>query len=144
MAEAIAAFSLASNVLQFVDFGSKVAARFHDFYHSSRHGEIIPDVGSHLVLIQNILANLATEDDDGRDAPSPFRLLADQCSEIAKELLAIFKSLDGTKSNTAESKASALRMAFKLIWKDDDITKLGLRLNHLRSQLILQLVSESR
>jgi hypothetical protein len=148
MAEAIAALSLVGNILQVIDFGSQFASTAWKLYKSSRESRTSIDEISPLQTINFNLSNVlqdireqfhfvgqASESNEG------ILNLAKECAVLVEELL---QSLNKIGLKDATRKRDALRAAFKMIWKKDEISALQERLHHFRSQLILALVVSVR
>ena len=148
MAEAIAALSLASNILQVIDFGSKFASTAWKIYKAAHHSlESLDEVKSLRVINDNlsdVLRDIRTQS-GGADPASGSNQgivnLAKECATLAEELLQSLNKLG--LGNTAR-KRDALRAAFKLTWKEKEIVTLQARLNDFRSQLTLGLLVSMR
>lgn len=141
MAEALVAFGVASNVLQFLDFGSKLISRFREYYRSSReNSDIAPNSQLLTKELRRILQDLEDEVHGSDGSGIHFQHLAQECRATAEGLLKILANL----SNARDGRLSAWRTAFKAVWKEEDIARLQIRLDQFRNQLILQLVAASR
>jgi hypothetical protein len=146
MAEAIAAFSLAANVIQFLDFGSRFTVKLWSFYQASRDSkETLPDVEAITQDLQHISAGLAVRDElrePQLTKPSDQGLarLAADCHAVATELLSLLATLNKSK-NKPPGKFEAVKNAFRRIWKEPDIEALQARLDGFRSQLSLHLLA---
>ncbi|MCJ1351493.1 MAG: hypothetical protein MMC33_001477 [Icmadophila ericetorum] len=106
MAETIAAFSLAANIIQFIDFGSR-------FVPAGNENEI-------------------------SDSERGLRQLAVQCLSATTEL-----SIQLSKVSLADKtrKRDALKVAFMVRWKKENIESLKARLEGFRHQLTLHLLA---
>jgi hypothetical protein len=148
MAEAIAAFGLAANVVQFIDFGSKLTSSFWHLYKSGRDGVEEVSFAPHLQTmtsdLQNILDGLVDQESgDGSHDDSGLRKLAEDCKAQAAELQTLLGSL-GTAGNGKFGKREALKAAFRAVWKEDEINSFEVRLGQFRQQLTLHLLSSLR
>ena len=144
MAEAVAAFSLASNVIQVLDFGSKLAARFWSFYKANRHSsDAVPDVEKITIDLHKILKEFhgcTTTSNDNNDG---LIMLAKECQKLAEELLGLLASLK-TANKTNAGRIESLKSAFRLIWRDDDIAVLRKRIDDFKSELTVHLLASLR
>ncbi|KAI0881092.1 uncharacterized protein GGS22DRAFT_181907 [Annulohypoxylon maeteangense] len=129
--EALVAVGLASNVLQFVDFTTKLIGisnelRNHAASSENRDHRVI---ATHLVtLSQNISDSVKAISQNSGNASSEekdLQQVADKCCELANDLL---KRLDacGIKPGT-----------LKTIWNKREIGEISSRLENFRSELIL-------
>jgi hypothetical protein len=148
MAEAIATLSLASNILQVIDFGSKFASTAWKIYKAARHGHgDLNEVASLRVInvnLGNVLRDIRTQSYDADPASESNQgivNLAKGCATLVEELL---QSLNELGLGDAARKRDALRAAFKLTWKGDEIGALQARLSDFRSQLTLGLLVSMR
>jgi len=144
MAEAVAAFSLAANVLQFIDFGSRVMSNFWAFYKSSRHGtNEVPDLQGINNDLQQVLESLQVPTDDITQSDIGLLQLAQDCQNVALELETLLQSLFKAEAGNI-GKREALKAAFKLVWKEDQVRYLQERLDQFRNQLIVHLLASLR
>jgi hypothetical protein len=104
MAEAIAAFGLAANVIQFLDFGSRFTINLWSFYQASRDSkETLPDVESITQDLQHISAGLAVRDELGgpqlaKSSDQGLSQLAADCHAVATDLLSLLATLNKSKN----------------------------------------------
>lgn len=117
MAEAVATFGLAVNVIQFVDFGSKLTSSFWKFYKSSRDmgGEI--SFPQHLQTLTSDLQNIAEglaapESEDAGYRDSGLCKLAQDCQIQAIKLQNLLSSLSIVGSGKF-GKRDVLKAAFQ-------------------------------
>jgi len=144
MAEAIAAFSLASNILQFVDFGARVASNFWTLYKSNRkEANNIPNFVVINADLERVLSDLQLPCDDGSEGDIGLVELAKECQSVAEALKAILESLVKTRAGNM-GKREAMVAAFKLVWREDEIRSLQERLNQFKHQLIVHLLASMR
>jgi hypothetical protein len=148
MAEAIAALSLASNILQVIDFGTSFASTAWKIYQGSRHSRQDLDEVAYLrninTSLRDTLRDISTQS-DGLNATSESTAgildLSKHCSTLAEELV---QSLDSLGLADVKRKRDAIRAAFKLSWEKEEISALESRLSGFRSQLTLSLLVSMR
>ena len=119
MAESIAIFGLAANIVQFLDIGSKFVSSVWKIYSSGRNemGKI-PDLKRVTGDLRIILKGLQTSDENKKEtieSEHDLRQLAGQCQTVAMELL---DSLDRINPPDQIIKRDALSVTFKMIWKE--------------------------
>jgi hypothetical protein len=148
MAEVIAALSLASNILQVIEFGTSFASTAWKIYEGSRHGrQGLDEVASLRKINDNLcdaLKDIRTQSAGvsvTSESAGGILDLSKQCSALAEELL---QSLDSVGLADVRRKRDALRAAFRLSWKKKEISALESRLNDFRSQLTLSLLVSMR
>lgn len=148
MAEAIAVLSLASNILQVIDFGSKFASTAWKIYRAAHHSlEGLDDVASLRVISVNlgdVLRDIRAQSgnaDPVSESNQGIVNLAKECATLVEELL---QSLNKLGLENVARKRDALRAAVKLTWKGEEIGALQARLNDFRSQLTLGLLVSMR
>ena len=104
MAEAILIFSLAANVVQFLDIGSKFVSSVWKIYRSGRNGlDEIPDLATITDDLRMISQGLQAPDGDDKeivDGGQGLKELAGQCQSVVMELL---DSLNKISCQTVES-----------------------------------------
>jgi hypothetical protein len=145
MAEAIAAFGLAANVIQFIDVGSRIATNMWGFYKGKGPAFYdMLDVDSINFDLQKILLGL---DNGSTESPAT----ADRgLVRLAKEYRNSANMLDNKLRpllkvrSQARGKREAFKDALRLTWNEDDIRSLEKRLNGFRHQLTLHLLSSLR
>ena len=102
MAEAIAAFSLAAIVVQFIDFGARVTGNFWSFYKASSNTDHdVPDVETINSDLQNVLKEL-------QSSPAPasktgLAQLAQECQKAAAQLEKILQPMITAKKRHEEN-----------------------------------------
>jgi hypothetical protein len=143
MAEAIAAFSLAANVLQFVDFGSRLVGTLWSYYKSNRKGTRQgPDLLSISADLQHILQGFQLPD-NGTYEDVGLVQLARECEAVAEEMQDLLQSVFHHEAGSM-GKREALLVAFKMMLKEDDLRSLQDRLNQFRHQLVVHLLASLR
>ena len=125
MAEAIVILG----VTQILDFGTKFLSRAWNLYSTGRDGiRDISDLESITIDLQKILQSLrAPVNDNGElsGGQTDLRQLAEQCQLVATELLNLLPKISLPDKT---SKRDALKAAFRLVWKEDEIRHLQVRL----------------
>src|SRR5947207_108974 len=112
MAEALAAFSVAANVLQFVDVGTRTVATFWSFYRSNRKGlKQAPDIVSISADLQRVLDKFQLPPGDGPDEDAGLVQLARECQDVALEMQNLLNSLFNVEAKSM-GKREALLAAF--------------------------------
>ena len=143
--EAVAALSLAANVVQFVDFGSRFLSLARNIYHSTQENDLLYDLnqfGSELTTLQSVVRSL----DTGGSNESSMNRLAVECHEFATRMeealepLKPLKIVETQKQRDANKTVKAFKMALRAIWKEDEIMSLQQKLDGLRSRLTLALL----
>lgn len=137
----VVAFSLAGTILQFLDSGTKFVKLARRLY---KHGSDDANDHVHLLKITEdldaVLLTLKSTENDG-DREKSISQLALDCGKTATRLLAILQKVR-TSGNI--SKRDALKAAFRLIYKEDEIKSLHDILSSFRDQLNLHLLLSLR
>ena len=139
------ALGLASNVVQFIDFGSKLISESHTIYKSAS-GSSTGSIELELIYsdLNELTKGLQSATQSNRQLLSAdeaaLRQLADSCSTVATELLNVVNTLKVDK-NSKHRKWQSFRQAIKSVWKQADIDNLQKRLADFRAQLTLRLVA---
>ncbi|ORY14705.1 hypothetical protein BCR34DRAFT_225132 [Clohesyomyces aquaticus] len=134
------ALGLAGNVVQFLDFGSKLISESHAIYNNAS-GAGTANV--ELELVYTDLSHLTKALENPPDVSSnegELRQLASSCRSVAVELLDIVQALKVNK-NCKHRKWRSFRQALKTVWKQSDIDTLQARLDSFRGQLTVRLVA---
>ena len=148
MAEAVAALSLASNVLQVINVGSKFVSLA---WKISRSGKSVVDSVDELADLQKINSNLygvldklqapSSRLDDVSSDHHGISQLATECSRLVQKLLGFLRYL-GLGENGR--KRDAVKVAFKIMWKESDIRAVRDAIDEFRQQLTLNLLVSLR
>jgi hypothetical protein len=139
MAEAVATLSLVINVFELLNFASRFANNFRSFYKSaSEAGDRWLDMETINLDLQHVLNKLQTLPPGLSVSETGLGQLVQDCYKTALYLDEVLKPLAFTRSKNL-GKYTALKMAFKSIWKEDKIQSLKKRLDQFRSQLNLHL-----
>jgi hypothetical protein len=141
MAEAIAAFGVAANIIQFIDLGSRLTANMWGFYKGTGGAaKEIPNVESINIDLQRILRDL---DDDSACADHGLVQLAKDCRTTATELETKIQPMVHARLH-ARGKREAFKAAVKSMWEEKEISSLQDRLHGFRHQLTLHLLASLR
>jgi hypothetical protein len=145
MAEAIAAFSLAANIVQFIDFGCNFVSTIWSIYRKGQDGvgELF-DLEKSAKDLQLVLANLQLPigtTNERTESERSLQELAEQCQNLATEML---NALRRVSIPDKARKRDALKTAFRMIWKEDEIKSQQLRLEGCKHHLTLHLLASLR
>lgn len=131
MAEALAAFGLASNIVQFVDFGIKLVSCGAELYSSAEGASKENTIMEKITLdIKRNTQNLAS---GGVNHDEALRDLVKACNELARDLLAVLGTLkiDVKKNRRMET----MRKSLKNFQKRREIKDIYNRLCKVRDQI---------
>jgi hypothetical protein len=135
MAETLAAFGLASNIVQFVDVGIKLVSYGRELYRSekgaSKENTEIDKIAADIKLITQNLANGVVNNDPA------LQELVGTCAELAKDLHAILQVLkiDTQKNRLMET----MKKSLKSFRKRHEIKDIYDRLCEVRDQICFHL-----
>ena len=94
MAEAVAAFSVAANVIQFIDFGTRLTSQFWKFYRSIRESrEAVPDIKTINKDLREVSKRLEASKTEDEEANKGLKVLAAECYSVAVGLDKLLASL---------------------------------------------------
>jgi hypothetical protein len=138
--EPLTALSLAANILQFIDFASKLVSSSIEI---SRSSDGLTVTNSELTTISESLLelNLTFEFSDDLPLSQPSKNLIEGCNEVGRELR---KALDRLKNLEGGQKWSSVRQALLTIWRSGEITALAERLDRFRQQLMIEICAALR
>ena len=145
MAEALAAFGLAANIVQFIDIGSRLVSTIWGIYNQYQDAtRDLLELEMAVKRLDSILPTLAqTPEDSGESSESErcLRELAQHCCMLATEMLnTLHQVLDPGKAR----KRDAVRQALRIIWKEDEIKSQQTRLKEYKHQPTLLLLATLR
>ncbi|KAK7959131.1 uncharacterized protein PG986_003985 [Apiospora aurea] len=138
--EALEAIGLASNLLQFIELGFKLAEKARDI-HQSSFGSTEEDA-SHLRITTSLEASfgrLTTSTSKSHNAQEvAIHGTASECADVARQLSQLLEKtrVKGPRTKTKVFKAT-IRSTWKTREKQDLITRLDHALNGLNTQLLL-------
>ena len=142
MAEALVAVGLAANVFQFIDVGFRFISTVWSICMSGRQGLAnMLDVQKTTEDLENVLRGFRTPNEASASLDnneSGLQQLVRNCERLAGELLC---SLQKIHLPEKSRKRDALRAALMMIWKEEELKSLQLRLNGFRQELVLHLLS---
>ncbi|KAI9709467.1 MAG: hypothetical protein M1820_003227 [Bogoriella megaspora] len=139
------ALGLASNIIQFVEFGTRVVSKSVEQYKSAvgASEDLLNSeaVARHLRQLTQGLEGRFPESND----EVGLQKLALSCREVAKELLGMVEDLKvDHKLQGTKRQMQSLRQAFRAVGKEDRIEKLERSMNVFRSEITLHVVMLTR
>ena len=134
--EILAAIGLVGNIVQFVDFGSKLISELAQIYRSAE-GALEENIDTetatyHLLLLNDKLKDSATSTGD-----KTLLDLCEACHTVARDLL---EALNKVKVNGKQQKWKSIWKALRSVWSKEAIEELERRLEKLRTELNLHIV----
>ena len=137
----LSALSLASNVVQLIDVGTRVVSASLELYSPdgiSVNGEL-ESVMSDLVKICSALEKPHDQIKGPNLSSSELQLipLSKSCKTLGEELLKVLNSL---KVQSPHKKWQSFRQALKAVWKEKEIHRYKERITNLRSEISLRLI----
>lgn len=136
--EALTALSLASNIVQFIDFSNKIIKGAKEIHDSATgtlsETESLEDVVKEMQSL-SLRLDPPTTGNQNEDERA-FRRLAGECRILCTQLLDLINSI---KPNNPKSKRQSIRAAIRETWSKKERIELERRLNSCRDQLELQL-----
>ena len=120
-----------------------MTTQFWKFYKSIREShEAVPDIKTINKDLKEVSRRLEASKTEDGEANDGLRLLAAECCSVALDLDKLLASL--TTCGVNPSRTEAMKSAFKLIWKEQEILALKERLKGFREQLIFHLLATLR
>ncbi|KAI9650418.1 hypothetical protein NHQ30_000432 [Ciborinia camelliae] len=144
MLDPFSALSLASSIVQFVDFGSKVISSAAELHHSSEgalaNNLELSTIVSDLNSISNNLAARHSQQEIQTYSKDEQALigLASQCKELSDKLL---HDLDDLRIKGSHKIWASARQAIRSLWKEAYIAKTSKRLDEFRNELTLRFLA---
>jgi len=145
MAEGLAAIGLAGNIVQFVSFAFVLVSKAKELHHSAS-GALEENVDLTIISrdIRFLSSNIAVTGGSSQQLSA----IAHRCDTVAEELqLAIAQLLPkqhALGSGNVSTKWRSFRTALKCVWKKADIEEMKRRLESLRDQVTMHMVSDTR
>jgi hypothetical protein len=143
--EPLSALALAGNIVQFIDFGCRLVSESHEIYKRGVAAEYVDFqvISENLSELSDSFKNISPENETfhpmAHRREDGLRRMASMCKEVADEL---FQTLQNLKAkNTPHHKWTSFRQALMVLWKRDKIDALKKRLDDLRGQLNIHIVS---
>ncbi|KAL9067262.1 MAG: hypothetical protein Q9157_006872 [Trypethelium eluteriae] len=141
----LSALGLAANVIQFIEFGSKLVSKSVEQYNSiagsAANKQDVELVARHVNrLSEDIVGKITAKGTFSRNEDA-LKQLAQSCAQAASELIGILESLKletGTKG--PKRMMQSLRQAFRSMGQESRIEAFERKLDYFRSELTLNLV----
>jgi pyruvate-formate lyase-activating enzyme len=138
--EAIAALGLASNIIQIVDFSSRIISRGQEIYSSSdgstAEHALLSDVARNLAeLHQSLIVSGSVRDKGKRKLTVADKQLLDLKIESQKIVKDLQEALNKIKLSKKDRKWRSVRHALLSIQSDKEIANLAARLDSIRKQV---------
>ncbi|KAK3365533.1 hypothetical protein B0T24DRAFT_500359, partial [Lasiosphaeria ovina] len=144
MAEAAAAFALAASIVQFLDFGAKLASKAWRIHQNGQDGvDELLDIHDTTKDLTEILTQLRVPDSLDTQAStdhSGLLSLANSCQAVAEELIELLGTVK-LPHRWQPGRRAALKAALKIVLKEGEIRSLHERIDYFRQQLTLHLLS---
>ena len=139
----LSAVSLASTVVQFLDFGIKLVAKTHEIYNSAEGAEVrnieLDAIAQNFVSLnqrvrsrsRKVCAYAISEDEKALEA------MTEQCNKVGEELI---DALQKAKVQGVHKRWKSVRQALKSVLGRDKIQELYDRLKQYREQIVVVLL----
>ena len=137
----VSAFSLAGTILQFLDSGARFVMLAQALY---QDGLSVHDPHVHVLEVTEDLQNLLPEiqsTDDSSGKVDSLTHLANSCNKTATRLINILRQVKNRQNNR---KRDAVKSAFKIFCKENEVKSLQDQLSSFRDQLNLHLLLSLR
>jgi hypothetical protein len=141
----MSALSLASNIVQFVDFSSKLVSKGCHIYHSA-DGALPRNLELEVVATELSQLTKRLRHQDGPNQPTilsdeekSLQNMSDECIKIANELLDRLEKLK-VKREARHRAWKSFRQALKSVWSKHDLDELSEKLQSFRDQLQFQIL----
>ncbi|KAE9367094.1 hypothetical protein N431DRAFT_304052, partial [Stipitochalara longipes BDJ] len=156
MLDPLTALSLAGNIIQFVDFASKLFVRGREIYNSA---EGLSVCDQELETIAKDLRDISTrfkpqipprlnsdfdELESGQKTETKLTELSNQCCSIAEELLDALGKLKLSGLDRNNRRWKSVRHAFKSLWNTEEMGVMVARLQSLREEWSLHILVSLR
>ena len=146
--EALSALSLASNIVQFLDFGLRVLSKGNQIYRSVdgalEENLDLEVVTNDLLLMQTKLKRTLIAPGHtqlGSNDVKAFNNLSQSCARVAEKLL---ERLTMVKAQGRFRRWKSLRQALKIVWSKKDIENMKDTLQSFRSEMQIHLLVSLR
>ena len=139
--EPLAIIGLVGNIVQFVDFSSKLISKSIELYRSA-DGTLIENTAveaatAHLLILNDKLHNAAKKAGNGE-----LKSLCEKCKLVGDELLATLKKVTADKNRGQVW--TSIRKAIRSIWSREKIEDLERQLAAIRQELGLYAITDLR
>lgn len=150
MLDPLTALSLAGNIVQFVDFSTKLLAKGHELYKSadgtsvgySELEAIAKDLQELNDCLKQPTPSQQADSKSSTNSEAALRRLSEQCSGVAGELV---NALDKLKvQGTSNRHWKSFRQALKCLMKKEEVDAITARLQHFRDELNLHVLVTMR
>ena len=131
----VTAFSLAGTILQFIDSGSRFIGLTWRLYRTGSGPGDLPELTMLTKHLGQVLDILSPSSSSSSAGDGLFQL-AGECKEVGSQLLSVLQTLRVSHPR----KRDALKLAFQMICKEDDIKSFQSRLDGFRAQFNLHLL----
>ena len=139
----LTAIGLASNILSFIDFATKVVAGAVAIHGSAsgltKENRTSKAIATQMRSLSSVLQQARDTQPTGEE--KALYALAAECHDLSGKIIGL---VEKTKPKDSKSKISSLRAGIKSIWYETDRRRLEEQLDHCRSQLSVQLDYLSR
>ena len=135
--EPLVALGLAANIVQLVDFASKLVSRSRETYQSA-DGALVEN--SELQAVTQNLQTLTGElhlSSKGqiKDSSGAEKQLHDLCSGCTDATAQLLAALEKLKAKGDHKRWGSFRQALESVWKESEIQSLAIRLERFRRQI---------
>lgn len=128
----LAAVSLAGNIIQFIEFGTRLLSTTKELYRSSAGSLTVHD---EIELVTTDLSILVAKlKQNWTDEPSNFRKICDEAASVATEIVTKLGTMKVKKEGKYRELRS-FRAAVTQIWSGKELEVLEARLGHMREAL---------
>jgi hypothetical protein len=144
MMDPVSALGVASAVVQFVDFGTKLISKTRSLRKSST-GALVEH--RELTLASTRLSDLSSDLDhelsrfasarELTQEEAALQQVAEECRQLALEFS---ETLAGFTGRPGQNVFKSFRQAFKLVWHKEGLESMQVRLDQQRQQLIIHLL----
>jgi hypothetical protein len=139
--EPLVAISLVGNIVQFVDFSSKLVSKTVEGYRSA-DGAFVDNANVETVTDDLVALNERVNSNATLGVLNPALIsLCSSCNDVAKELLGALAKL---KVQGDKSKWKSFRKALRSVWSKEEILGIERRLSSFRDEINLHIVVELR
>ncbi|KAF6832908.1 P-loop containing nucleoside triphosphate hydrolase, partial [Colletotrichum plurivorum] len=144
IAEAIAGFALAGNVLQFIEFGGKWAHKSIQIHRSTADApDDLRDLRNAAKRIQDASQQLKVPERDRVALSAGHQQIvqvADSCLAESAKIMASLDKIGGSGLGNRKRGAAAAKQALKLLWKQEELEDLESKIQRLGQELNLALL----
>lgn len=153
MAEAIAALSLAANILQMVEYGVVFVSTAWKICSSNPDTHLANDfdqLRSSTEEVEKILVSLEQNESEVlsgaclQDRDRDLLALTAESRTVTEDILSSLNKIENPAAWKDKKKYKAIKAAFKSLWHSHRLTELKTNLDRVRSQLTLQLLHSMR